>query len=139
MKELSKDKEEKMLEEAVKRMKALNIMSNVIKEFETDRVINKSEFGGILYWLDDREKKVVRKFQEDTGAIVYACILNHMEFGDCLSLLYVSSHEEEWEYDMGDLKEKCPFVYVYNFDAPELSEFGHIGVCPRYGGLARTA
>lgn len=137
MKEVSK--EEKMLREAVKRMKALNIVSNVIKEFEKDRVINKSEFGGFLYWLDDREKEVVRKFQEDTGAIVYSCILNHMEFGDCLSLLYVSTHEEEWEYDREDLKDKCPFVYVYNFDTPELSEFGHIGVCPRFGGLARTA
>lgn len=132
-------KEEKMVQEAVKRMKALNIIPKVIREFERDGVINKSEYGGILYWLDDREKSVVNKFQEDTGAIVYACILNHMEFGDCLSLLYVSNDEEEWEYDMEDLKDKCPFVYVYNFDAPELSEYGHIGVCPRFGGLARTA
>lgn len=137
MKEVSK--EEKMVQEAVKRMKALNIISPVIKEFEKDRVINKSEYGGFLYWLDDREKEVVRKFQEDTGAIVYACILNHMQFGDCLSMLYVSSHEEEWEYDREDLAHSSPFVYVYNFDAPELSEYGCIGVCPRFGGLARTA
>lgn len=137
MKEVTKEK--KMMQEAVKRMKALGIISNAIKEFEKGGVVNKSEFGGILYWLDDREKEVVRKFQQDTGAIVYACILNHMEFGDCLSLLYVSPHEEEWEYDMANLKDKCPFVFVHNFDAPELSEYGYIGVCPRFGGLARTA
>ena len=86
MKEISK--EEKMMQEAVKRMKALHIISNVIREFK-EGIINKSEYGGFLYWLNDKEKELVKKFQEDTGAIVYSCILNHMEFGDCLSLLYV--------------------------------------------------
>lgn len=136
MKEISK--KEKMMQEAVKRMEALHIISNAISEFKKG-IINKSEYGGFLYWLNDKEKELVKKFQEDTGAIVYACILNHMEFGDCLSLLYVSPHEEEWEYDREDLKDQCPFVYVHNFNAPELSEYGHIGICPRFGGLARTA
>lgn len=42
--------------EAVERMKLLELIPNVISEFQNEKVINKSEHIGILYWLDADEK-----------------------------------------------------------------------------------
>ena len=61
MKEVSK--KEKMMQEAVKRMEALHIISNVISEFK-EGIINKSEYGGFLYWLNDKEKDLVKNFKK---------------------------------------------------------------------------
>lgn len=129
---------EKQKAEALKRMEELKIMGNCRKDFRRG-VLNKSEFGGILYWLNDDEKEQVRKFEEETGNLVYHAILDHLEFGDCLALLYVSEDEEEWEMEREDLKEMYPMSYVCNLDEPMFSEYGTIGIQPRFGGLARIA
>ena len=49
---------EKMKEEALKRMKKLELHYNAIRDFKKkDSVINKSETMGSLFWLTDEEKK----------------------------------------------------------------------------------
>ena len=44
--------------EAVERMKLLELYPTVIKEFINEKVINKSEHIGILYWLDEDEYSI---------------------------------------------------------------------------------
>ncbi len=124
--------------EAVKRMKKLKLIDNIIYEFEEKNVLNRSECG-ILYWLTDEEKKLVETWEKETGNLVYHVIINKMEFGLCYSLLYVSRHVEEWAYDNEDLNEGFPFVYVINVDDMECSEYGRIGIQNFFGGLLRTA
>ena len=46
----------KQKQEAIERMKMLKIYSQAIKEFEKENVINVSEHGGILFWLDDEQQ-----------------------------------------------------------------------------------
>ena len=124
--------------EAVKRMEKLKLIENVIYEFEEKNVLNRSE-RGILYWLTDEEKDLVKTWEKETGNLVYHVIRNKMEFGLCYSLLYVSQNVEEWAYDNEDLNEGFPFVYVINVDDMECSEYGRIGVQNFFGGLLRTA
>lgn len=124
--------------EALARMKKLNLHPNAIKEFAEEGKLNLSR-RGILFWLDEDEQKMVKKFEEKTGNLVYHVILNQMEFGLCYSLLYVSPREEEWESDRKDLNEKYPFAFVVNADVPEFSEYGTIGIKPMFGGVLRTA
>ena len=124
--------------EAVKRMKKLKLIDNIIYEFEEKNVLNRSE-RGILYWLTDEEKKLVETWEKETGNLVYHVIINKMEFGLCYSLLYVSRHVEEWAYDNEDLNEGFPYAYVINVDDMECSEYGRIGIQNFFGGLLRTA
>lgn len=128
----------KMVEEAVGRMCRLRMMPQVITRFRKQGEVLKSEVAGILYDLNDEEKKTVADWEEESGGIVYAAILSNMVFGRCLSLLYVSAEEEEWEFEREDLEEKVPLAYVANLDAPDCSELGSIGITSVNGGLART-
>ena len=58
-------------QEALKRMKLLKLYPNIIKEFEKDGIVNLSENGGILYWLDSTQKAIVDHFETENNALVY--------------------------------------------------------------------
>lgn len=76
---------------------------------------------------------------EDAPGSIYALVpvvcTTHGDFVD--SLLYISSHEEEWEQDMMDLEENCAIAYVFNETDPMMSEIGYIAVKPQFGGVTR--
>ena len=128
----------KQKQEAIERMKMLKIYSQAIKEFERENVINVSEHGGILFWLDDEQQEMVKQFEEKYNAVVYHVIHNYTEFGELYSLLYVSQHENEWDYDKDDIKHNIALCYVVNKDEENFSEFGSIGIKPQYGGVIGT-
>ncbi|WP_019139274.1 hypothetical protein [Peptoniphilus timonensis] len=129
---------ETQVKEAIKRMNLLNIFKPTIKEFEDEGKISKSIMGG-LYWLDDEDIKRVKEFEEKFNAVVYNVIECDTEFGRLQNLLYVSENQEEWEYDIQDIKDGMVFSYVYNLDVPDFSEFGSIGIRNFDGGLLRVA
>lgn len=129
---------EKQKQEAIERMKMLKIYTQAIKEFEKENVINVSEHDGILFWLDDEQQEMVKKFEEKYNAVVYHVIHNYTEFGELYSLLYVSQHENEWDYDKDDIRHNIALCYVVNKDEENFSEFGSIGIKPQYGGVIRT-
>ena len=43
----------KQKQEAIARMKLLKLHGNVIREFEKEGIVNLSENGGFLYWLNE--------------------------------------------------------------------------------------
>lgn len=131
-------------QEAVRRMKTLKLSSSVIKDFEKEDVVYYSErqnrvFDGILYWISNEDNfvKIVSDFEKEFNALVYHAQLSHTEFGDLLALLYVSSHQSEWESDLYDLMTGEAIAYVVNVEYNE-GELGSIGVAPRNGGISRT-
>lgn len=130
-------KEEKK-KEATKRMKELNIIPDAIKQFINSDTLMVSEppFGG-LYWLNEEQKEMVRKFEEEYNALVYMVVRSHTQFGMTDSLLYISDYKEEWEMDRVDLKNNFIMTYSINHDNPIFSEFGSIVVKQICGGLIR--
>lgn len=124
--------------EAIERMKKLGIMEQPIKEFEEDGKLNLSENGGILYWLDDEQRKMVEDFEKEHNGLVYHVIHQFTNIGELYNLLYVSEYVEEWKMDMNDLGEGQTLAYVINMSMPDCSEFGTIGIQPSVGGLVRT-
>lgn len=136
---------EKQREEAIARLSKIpNLHPDVLNSFKKDGTVFYSEqtrLGGILYWISNNEDfvELVKNFEEEYHALVYHAILNFTEFGQMLSLFYVSEHEDEWEFDRIDLDYGTPLVYVINLDAPFCSEFGRIGFAIQGGGLIRTA
>ena len=130
---------ERQVKEAVERMKLLELYPAVINEFINEKVINKSEHIGILYWLDDDEKKFVEDFENEHNAVVYHIIKTHTTIGCMLSVFYVSDDEAEWESDREDMKIGEQLCYVKNIDNDDCSEFGYICFQKNCGGLMRTA
>ena len=129
---------ERKKQEALDRMKMLNLYPNIIKEFQQDNTVNMSELG-FLYWLTDEQKQYVSEFETEHDALVYHVIHNYTEFGELLTFFYVSDHEEEWEYDRADLKDGYACAYVKNLDEDAFSEFGSVAFKEQFGGLVRTA
>lgn len=127
----------KQKQEALERMKMLKLHSNIIKEFDNDGIVNLSENGGLLYWLDSNQQAIVDKFEAEHDALVYHVIHDSAQFGELYSLLYVSKYMEEWGDDRNDLKDGCALVYVKNMNDDFCSEFGSIGIRPQFGGLVR--
>lgn len=131
---------ERKVEEAVKRMKALHIIDDAIKQFIKDGTVMVSEPPlGALYWIDDELKRLVQQFEQEHNALVYLVVRCYSTLGKMDSFLYVSDHDEEWEMDNEDVGSGYAMTYTHNYDAPHCSEFGSIGVKKRFGGLIRTA
>lgn len=93
----------KMVEEAVGRMCRLGMMPQVITKFRKQGTVLKSETAGILYDLNDEEKKAVADWEEESGGIVYAAILSNMVFGKKIisQMAVVDVCEEEKPVEVG--------------------------------------
>lgn len=130
-----------MVVEAIRRMRELDMFEPAIDMFSKERIVMISEppFGA-LYELNDTQKEMVRKFEEESGGLVYTVIRSHTDFGTLDNLLFVSKYEEEWEWEL----EKTPesnmyyaFSYVVNHDCEWCSEYGTICIKKKFGGLRR--
>lgn len=132
------DLREKQKAQAIERMKKLGIMEQPVKEFEEEGKLNLSENGGLLYYLNEDEQKMVNDFEKENNGLVYHVIKSRTTIGLMYALLYVSEYLEEWKMDMEDLGEGQTLAYVVNMDMPDCSEFGTIGIKPSVGGLIRT-
>ena len=125
--------------EAIKRMKAMNIYSDAIKQFKNDDIVMVSEppLGG-LFWLNDEEKEMVSKFEQENNALVYLVVRSFTNLGIMDNIFYVSDYQDEWEMENEDLKDHYAFVYVVNYDMPDFSEFGSIAWKSIGGGVLRV-
>lgn len=128
--------------EAIKRMKAFGFFSDTVKLFEKNGTTLSSEPPwGAFYALNDQQKAAVHEFEEEYGGLVYSVIRSfHQELGVIDNLLYVSDEKDEWPWDWGDIENMCPCIYTVNYNTPEFSEFGSIGVKMGAGaGLIRIS
>lgn len=125
--------------EAVKRMRAMGIISDAIKQFLNDDKVMVSEppLGG-LYYLNDEQKKMVQDFENEWNGLVYLVVRSYTNFGTMDSLFYVGDHKEDWEMDNADIKGNYSCVYVVNHDMPDGSEFGTIMFKSVGGGILRV-
>ena len=130
------NKEERFIE-AIERMKLLKLDNSCIEAFVKGKVWE-SEGYGALYEVNKKEQELIDNFEKNhPNCLVYHMIHNIFEFGECYSMLYVSSDVDEWEQDKQDIKNGYMFAWVENVDLDWCSEFGSIAVKPSIGGLVR--
>lgn len=119
--------------EAIARMKLWGIFPGIRKQFEKEDLVSESAPPlGACYWLEGEQLARVREFEEKNNALVYHVIHSFTSLGEMESYLYVSDYPEEWERDRADIEDGQQLAYVYNRDMPDCSEFGCIGVDPRF-------
>lgn len=138
---------EQVKNECLRRMKKLKLLDGgfetCVGDFRKNGTAWKSEFHGILYWLDDDEKQAVEEFeQKHKGLKVYHCYKAHTEFGELLSMLYVDgtdeeSFEQDKEYFDGDIEDGYIMSYTKNMTDDFCSEFGSIVIRSAFGGIQR--
>lgn len=126
-------------QEAIARMKMWGIYGPVIEQFDKKGIVSESAPPlGACFWLNDEQLARVREFEKEYDAVVYHVIHSYTSIGEMESYLYVSNYPEEWEMDREDIKMGQQLVYVYNYDDPEFSELGSIGIRrTAAGGLQR--
>ena len=128
--------------EAIKRMKAFGFFSDTVKLFEKNgTLLSSAPPWGAFYTLDDKQKAAGHKLEEQYDCLVYSVIRSfHQELGVIDNLLYVSVEKDEWPMDWDDIENMCPCIYAVNYNTPEFSEFGAIGVKMGAGaGLIRIS
>ena len=127
-----------LLNEAISRMKRLNLWDIKIREFEREGRVCKSECGGVIYDLEDDAygMRAVEKVKE-MGCLPYHVIKNEMKFGPEYDVLYVSKSPESWQYERPN---RDGYISVASY-IPEYDsfDFGNIVVSGNAGGLRRTA
>ena len=126
-------------QEAIQRMKVLGIFPQTIKQFKGGQVSYSEPPLGANYWVNEEQEKIIKQFEAEHDALVYFVIRSYTEFGKLDALLYVSDYEEEWDMDREDIGDGYAMAYVYNYDIPDFSELGSIGVKERFGGLVRVS
>ena len=131
---------EKKKQEAIKRMKALGLISPCIEEFDRHDTVWLSEPNGGLYEFSSNDKLIetIERVEREFNSLVYHVIHSRLEFGDMYSLLLVSDYEQEWEMDNADIEDGIVMTYTWNKTFEHFSEFGSIGVLNMFGGLVRT-
>lgn len=129
---------EKQITEAIKRMEMLQMSRQCINAFKRGEVWE-SEGIGALYECNEKEKSLIKDFENKTGGVVYHMIHNYFEFGECYTMLYVSKYTEEWASDNADLKQGITLAYVKNINDDFCSEFGSVAIKPSIGGLIRIS
>ena len=134
LKEIKKD-------EAIKRMKALDLFGPYIRAFKDKDQIFMSEMTGGVYEFSENIElvKAVKEFEAEHNALVYHVIHTLTQFGELYTFLYVSDYEEEYELDNADIKAGYALAYVWNKDCEWCSEFGSVGVKGLFGGIVRVS
>lgn len=126
--------------EAIRRMKMLGIFPETIKQFEAGYVSRSEPPFGAYYWVEGEELEALRKFEEEHDCLVYTVVRSYTSIGLMDSYLFVGDDVEEWELDRDDLENGYAFTYTVNYDAPDCSEYGTIGIkLAAAAGIVRTA
>ena len=86
---------EQVKNECLRRMKKLKLLDGgfetCVGDFRKNGTAWKSEFNGILYWLDDDESQAVKEIEEEYSRHnlkVYHCYKAHTSFGEILYMFY---------------------------------------------------
>lgn len=127
----------KLFVEAVMRLDQMPILDEVKKAFANEKRVMVSEHVGLLYNITDDMKKAIQAFESKNGGIVYHVILNDSDYGRMWTFLYVSNHEEEWQFERELLKVGLPIAYVVNLDNESFSQLGTVEIKYSVGGIQR--
>ena len=82
-------------------------------------------------------KPYIKKFEEETGSLIYAVTHEYFSFGECYTCLYISKCEEDWSYCTDDIKRGLAWAWVWNKTADYCSEYGTVTIKSFGGGLMR--
>lgn len=132
---MEKATKEEMKNEAIERLKMLKVHEDVINDLKNENKLYRSDGSlGILFWLDEEEKRIVREFEDKYKVLVYHVIkTNTLDFGFIYDLLFITNEKEYWQEE----RERLKAGIVLSHTKSQFSESGDIGIKNVNGGLVR--
>ena len=97
--------------QAVSRMKALNLPEDVIENFKKDGGISFKMENGRRLPLDESDRKRIKRFSEK-GYVVYAAIRSTSTLGVTVSYIVVSSNITDWLVEWSNLFHNALLAHV---------------------------
>jgi len=137
----------KQKEEALLRLKELtetfDLNPKITRYFQEDRLYYSYLVSGMFGCIDTINydpsyAEAVQKFEKATGSMVYHVIESETMFGKMLSMLYVSSEENEDDWPAEHPEEDYISAYVWNLEE-NFGEYGDVFLTSDNGALLRNA
>lgn len=129
--------EENVRNEILYRMAKYKLSGNSVSDFKKTGKIYRSEFGGMIYNLDEGAEKAIAQAKE-AGLTPWHVISDTLNgIGTIHTVLYVSGDTSEWASERGD-RNGFLTAFCWNQDQ-SFGEFGAVQVSAANGGLVRVA
>lgn len=126
---------EEMKQEAIQRMKNLQISDGVINSFSNGKITMSSK--GNIYDVPQEKLEFVKEHEKEIGVMIYHVIHSFGNIGETYEFLYVSNYREDWDYERIMAKSNVLYCYSENVTHPDWSEAGSILVENVNGSLLR--
>ena len=124
-------------EEAIQRLKLLEIHNSIIEDFEKKNKITCIDWLRHEIKLPNKIQNKLNEISKEYGITPYIATFTETIFGNFYEFLYVGPDEEYWEPAKQELSLGYAYAWVYNIDHPELSEMGRIKIEKRNGIIFR--
>lgn len=110
--------------EAIKRMKILQLKDEIIKEFKDTDTLYISNLGGTLEIADDEQMKFVKEIEQTKNLLVYHLIHRTTQYQDTTYYLFVDNNKKEWIAEKKDLEKQYTLALCYT----KVKSFNEIGM-----------
>lgn len=110
--------------EAIKRMKILQLKDEIIKEFKDTDTLYISNLGGTLEISDDEQMKFVKEIEQTKNLLVYHLIHRTTQYQDTTYYLFVDNNKKEWIAEKKDLEKQYTLALCYT----KVKSFNEIGM-----------
>lgn len=115
----------KQKEQAIKYMSIMKFPQHIIDQFKQNICLS---YKGTTQSVPTKLIDQFRQIEQEYNIMIYHITRTDTEFGICYECYHVSNEEDEWEYELEDVKHLHPFAYVINTSEPMFSEFGMVAV-----------
>lgn len=126
---------EKQKEEAVRRIKKMDLKSMILESFQNNKLLC-SNYGKIEE-VPVNILNQIRKWEDQFGGLAFHVIYSELYGFKIYSALSVSKYPEDWSYENAALDDKWPIAYTINLTEPDFSESGQINIMNNDGILLR--
>lgn len=118
----------KQKEQAIKYMSIMKFPQHIIDQFTTQEQNLCLSYQGVTQPIPVELIDQFKQIEQEYNIMFYHITRTDTEFGICYECYYVSNEEDEWEYELEDVKHLRPFAYVINTSEPMFSEFGMVAI-----------
>lgn len=110
--------------EAIKRMKILQLKDEIIKEFKDTDTLYISNLGEALEIADDEQIQFVKDIEQTKNILVYHLIHRTTQYQDTTYYLFVDNNKKEWIAEKKDLENQFKLALCYT----KVKSFNEIGM-----------
>lgn len=110
--------------EAIKRMKILQLKDEIIKEFKDTDTLYISNLGEVLEIADDEQMQFVKDIEQTKNILVYHLIHRTTQYQDTTYYLFVDNNKRQWKAEKKDLENQFTLALCYT----KVKSFNEIGM-----------